>query len=213
MITSLHVLAGAATKVDLLLERLSHIDDQLSSLQSRILEPRGREAALDGNINMASAVIHRPAPAAAAAAAAGGNAVPVPVRAKLPRFRPDGRCGPNFPAPGAPAFGECKPTGNADQVGPCCNPVSGWCGNERGVDWGASNCRRLVPGPSADRASPPPLPCSHWHAYRGAGYMVPPLTPPVQVTATVRHVLITPWPEARLRATQPLLPLQWRQSP
>ena len=47
-----------------------------------------------------------------------------------------GRCGPNYPAPEAPAFGECDPLADADQKGPCCNPNSGWCGNIRGKHWG-----------------------------------------------------------------------------
>lgn len=38
--------------------------------------------------------------------------------ASASRFRPDGRCGPNFPAPGAPLYGECDPTADADQKGP-----------------------------------------------------------------------------------------------
>lgn len=59
---------------------------------------------------------------------------------QLPRFREDGRCGPNFPAPGAPAFGECDPTADADQRGPCCNPESGYCGNLRQVHWGHCDC-------------------------------------------------------------------------
>jgi hypothetical protein len=53
-----------------------------------------------------------------------------------PRFRSDGRCGPDFPAAGAPTFGECDPTGNADKVGPCCRVDSGWCGNVRFETWG-----------------------------------------------------------------------------
>jgi hypothetical protein len=77
-------------------------------------------------------------------AAAPGNRVAAPVapqaavpaKASLARFRSDGRCGPNFPAPGAPSFGECDPKEDADQKGPCCNPESGWCGNIRQVDWG-----------------------------------------------------------------------------
>eukprot|EP00039_Didymoeca_costata_P019723 m.338677 g.338677 ORF g.338677 m.338677 type:complete len:734 (-) comp18502_c0_seq1:111-2312(-) len=52
------------------------------------------------------------------------------------KFRADGRCGPRFPAPGAPDFGECDPNADEDQKGPCCNPNSGWCGNIRGADWG-----------------------------------------------------------------------------
>eukprot|EP00039_Didymoeca_costata_P003122 m.65225 g.65225 ORF g.65225 m.65225 type:complete len:283 (-) comp11719_c0_seq4:19-867(-) len=52
------------------------------------------------------------------------------------RFRSDGRCGPNFPAPGAPEFGECDPLADADQKGPCCRVDSGWCGNVRGESWG-----------------------------------------------------------------------------
>ncbi len=52
----------------------------------------------------------------------------------LQRWRTDGRCGPKFPAPGAPAYGECDPAADEDQKGPCCRPDSGWCGNVRSVD-------------------------------------------------------------------------------
>jgi len=42
-------------------------------------------------------------------------------------WRPDGRCGTNFPAPsGEP--GQCDPEANANEKGPCCSPL-GWCGN------------------------------------------------------------------------------------
>lgn len=54
----------------------------------------------------------------------------------LAKFRPDGRCGPDFPAPGAPNFGECDPNANEDQKGPCCRIDSGWCGNIRNKRWG-----------------------------------------------------------------------------
>lgn len=36
----------------------------------------------------------------------------VPVKEMLPLFRDDGRCGPNFPAPGAPEYGQCDPYAN-----------------------------------------------------------------------------------------------------
>ena len=62
----------------------------------------------------------------------------------LKRFRDDGRCGPNFPAPGAPAFGECDPAGDEDQKGPCCNPGSGWCGNIRHTRWGHCDCKDCI---------------------------------------------------------------------
>eukprot|EP00037_Helgoeca_nana_P030823 m.385405 g.385405 ORF g.385405 m.385405 type:complete len:757 (+) comp28275_c2_seq7:40-2310(+) len=52
------------------------------------------------------------------------------------RWREDGRCGPRFPALGAPDFGECDPMADANEKGPCCNPKSGWCGNIRGKSWG-----------------------------------------------------------------------------
>ena len=32
----------------------------------------------------------------------------------------------------------------ADQKGPCCNPVSGYCGNARGVRWGHCDCETCV---------------------------------------------------------------------
>lgn len=66
-------------------------------------------------------------------------------------FRPDGRCGADYPAPGAPAFGQCDPHADADQKGPCCNPKSGWCGNIRGPSWGhcppaCRDCVDYTPG-------------------------------------------------------------------
>jgi len=67
--------------------------------------------------------------------AAGVDAQPKP----KPKFRQDGRCGPDFPAPGAPSFGECDPRADADQKGPCCRPSSGWCGNSHET-WGHCNC-------------------------------------------------------------------------
>ena len=36
---------------------------------------------------------------------------------RLKRWRDDGRCGPQYPAPGAPTYGECDPNANADQKG------------------------------------------------------------------------------------------------
>lgn len=60
------------------------------------------------------------------------------------RWRDDGRCGPSFPAPGAAAFGECDPLGNADQKGPCCRPDSGYCGNEQNPKWGHCHCADCV---------------------------------------------------------------------
>lgn len=66
-------------------------------------------------------------------------------------WRDDGRCGPNFPAPGAPDFGQCDPLADADQKGPCCNPSSGYCGNIRGPKWGhcppaCRDCVDYTPG-------------------------------------------------------------------
>ena len=53
----------------------------------------------------------RPAPAKSDAhTGEGGVAV-----SGLARFRPDGRCGPEFPAPGSPNFGECDPDADEDQ--------------------------------------------------------------------------------------------------
>lgn len=60
------------------------------------------------------------------------------------RWRDDGRCGPSYPAPGATAFGECDPLGNADQKGPCCRPDSGYCGNEQHPKWGHCHCADCV---------------------------------------------------------------------
>lgn len=94
-----------------------------------------------------------------------GKAAPpartVPQKA-LPKFRPDGRCGPNFVAPGSLSYGECDPTANADQKGPCCNPQSGWCGNVRGEDWGHCDCpevriNRFLPRPRAPILPGPPV--------------------------------------------------------
>lgn len=85
----------------------------------------------------AAAMVPAAAPADRVEAPAAPQAA-VPAKASLARFRSDGRCGPNFPAPGAPSFGECDPKVDADQKGPCCNPESGWCGNIRQVDWGKS---------------------------------------------------------------------------
>jgi len=62
------------------------------------------------------------------------------------KWRDDGRCGPRFPAPGAPDFGQCDPAADANERGPCCNPVSGWCGNIRHKSWGhcPPSCRHCV---------------------------------------------------------------------
>ena len=61
-----------------------------------------------------------------------------------PRYRTDGRCGPQFPAPGAPAFGECDPDADKDQKGPCCRPSTGWCGNVRDEEWGHCDCSDCI---------------------------------------------------------------------
>lgn len=54
-------------------------------------------------------------------------------------WRDDGRCGANFPLEnGKPS--ECNPHADADQKGPCCRLDSGWCGNERGTEWGHCDC-------------------------------------------------------------------------
>jgi len=42
-------------------------------------------------------------------------------------WRPDGRCGANFPAPSGES-GQCDPQANANEKGPCCSSA-GWCGN------------------------------------------------------------------------------------
>merc|ERR1719290_548719 len=48
-------------------------------------------------------------------------------KCRRPTWRPDGRCGANFPvSPGEP--GQCYPQANANEKGPCCSPL-GWCGN------------------------------------------------------------------------------------
>eukprot|EP00049_Salpingoeca_infusionum_P028034 m.35815 g.35815 ORF g.35815 m.35815 type:complete len:245 (-) comp9925_c0_seq2:125-859(-) len=67
-----------------------------------------------------------------------------PISDGKPRYREDGRCGPNFPAPGAFDFGECDPNADLDRKGPCCNPESGYCGNVRGVKWGHCDCPTCV---------------------------------------------------------------------
>eukprot|EP00051_Salpingoeca_urceolata_P027321 m.480974 g.480974 ORF g.480974 m.480974 type:complete len:712 (+) comp22012_c0_seq1:446-2581(+) len=69
---------------------------------------------------------------------------PQPGAAGASKWRSDGRCGPRFPAPGAPSFGQCDPSANADRKGPCCNPESGFCGNVRDVDWGHCDCPTCV---------------------------------------------------------------------
>lgn len=68
------------------------------------------------------------------------HVTPKPAPPKPSKFRPDGRCGPRYPAPGALDFGECDPKADADQRGPCCNPESGFCGNVRWQDWGHCDC-------------------------------------------------------------------------
>lgn len=76
-----------------------------------------------------------------------------------PKFRPDGRCGPSFPAPGAPSFGECDPHADADQKGPCCNPNSGYCGNVRHTSWGHCDCNNCVDfSPSGSKHQNAPKP-------------------------------------------------------
>lgn len=80
-----------------------------------------------------------------AAAAADKAAAAADAAAALkPRYRTDGRCGPKFPAPGAPSFGECDPDADQDQKGPCCRPSSGWCGNVRDEEWGHCDCSDCI---------------------------------------------------------------------
>ena len=79
---------------------------------------------------------------------------PASTNSSLKRWRGDGHCGPNFPAPGAPDFGECDPTADANEKGPCCNPSSGWCGNIRGKSWGhcPPHCKHCIDyGPSGEK--------------------------------------------------------------
>ena len=71
----------------------------------------GRAAGVDHALAANHPDIRKPAPVKSDPhTGEGGVAV-----AGLARFRPDGRCGPEFPAPGSPAFGECDPDADEDQ--------------------------------------------------------------------------------------------------
>lgn len=52
---------------------------------------------------------------------------PITEAPKLLKYRDDGRCGSNFPAPGA-AIGQCNPFFDQDSLGPCCS-IHGYCGD------------------------------------------------------------------------------------
>merc|ERR1719187_1887591 len=57
------------------------------------------------------------------------NLLEVKVLCSTPAWRPDNRCGPNFPSPtGSGKPGQCDPEATANEEGPCCSP-GGWCGN------------------------------------------------------------------------------------
>ena len=77
-------------------------------------------------------------------AAAEGAAAADAVAALKPRYRTDRRCGPQFPAPGAPAFGKCDSDADQHQEGPCCRPSNGWCGNVRDEEWGHCDCSDCI---------------------------------------------------------------------
>lgn len=137
-----------------IIHTLSHeaASDGIATVKYKELQARHRPACSSGGGGSSgggnSVVIHTIEvlntenlhPDAAGSPAADSPPPPPPAAAPPPpagsKFRLDGRCGPSYPAPGAPSFGECDPYSDADQKGPCCNPTSGWCGNERGASWG-----------------------------------------------------------------------------
>ena len=147
------------------------------------------EALAEAGAEQAAAAAAQAAPANAAVGNIAKAADPANSAAKktaLPRFRSDGRCGPNFPAPGAPSFGECDPKSDADQKGPCCNPESGWCGNIRQVDWGTLRVQGARMARVATLCGLRPLTCLF--------LLHPSLSlspPPPQVTVTARLVSTT----------------------